>query len=35
MEGEATLETIALLEELANTVKVGSLCALGKTAPTP
>jgi len=35
MEGEATEETIELLEELATTVKVGSLCALGRTAPNP
>ena len=35
IEGEATVETIDLLEDLANTVKVGSLCALGKTAPNP
>jgi len=35
IEGEATVETIELLEELANTVKIGSLCALGKTAPNP
>jgi len=35
IEGEATIETIELLGELANTVKVGSLCALGKTAPNP
>lgn len=34
-EGEATVETIELLEQLANTVKIGSLCALGKTAPNP
>ena len=34
-EGEATVETIALLESLAKTVKIGSLCALGKTAPNP
>ena len=35
IDGEATVETIDLLEDLANTVKVGSLCALGKTAPNP
>jgi len=34
-EGTATKETITLLEQLANTVKIGSLCALGKTAPNP
>ncbi|MCL2365473.1 MAG: 4Fe-4S binding protein [Oscillospiraceae bacterium] len=33
--GEATVETVELLEALANTVRVGSLCALGKTAPNP
>ncbi|MCL2153048.1 MAG: NADH-quinone oxidoreductase subunit NuoF [Oscillospiraceae bacterium] len=33
--GEATLDTLDLLEELAEVVKVGSLCALGKTAPNP
>ncbi|MDR1891798.1 MAG: 4Fe-4S binding protein, partial [Oscillospiraceae bacterium] len=35
IEGRATAETLALLEDLAQTVKVGSLCALGKTAPNP
>ena len=35
MEGESSMEAIELLEELANTVKVGSLCALGRTAPNP
>jgi NADH-quinone oxidoreductase subunit F len=35
IEGRATAETLALLEELANTVRVGSLCGLGKTAPNP
>jgi len=34
-EGRATMETIDLLEELAEVVRVGSLCALGKTAPNP
>jgi len=34
-KGEATLATLSLLEELAEVVKVGSLCALGKTAPNP
>jgi len=35
IEGRATPATIELLEELANIVKTGSLCALGKTAPNP
>jgi len=35
MEGRATPATIELLEELANIVKIGSLCALGRTAPNP
>ncbi|MDD4583759.1 MAG: NADH-ubiquinone oxidoreductase-F iron-sulfur binding region domain-containing protein, partial [Eubacteriales bacterium] len=35
IEGRATGETLELLEELAETVKVGSLCGLGKTAPNP
>jgi len=35
IEGRATTDTIELLEELANIVKTGSLCALGKTAPNP
>ena len=35
IEGRATEATLDLLEELAQTVKVGSLCALGKTAPNP
>jgi NADH-quinone oxidoreductase subunit F len=35
IDGSATAETLALLEELANIVKIGSLCALGKTAPNP
>jgi NADH-quinone oxidoreductase subunit F len=34
-EGRATLETLDVLERLAKMVKVGSLCALGKTAPNP
>ena len=34
-EGRATLETLDLLESLANSVKAGSLCGLGKTAPNP
>jgi formate hydrogenlyase subunit 6/NADH:ubiquinone oxidoreductase subunit I len=35
IEGEGTSEKMELLEELANVVKIGSLCALGKTAPNP
>ena len=35
IEGNATEDTLSLLEELAQMVKVGSLCALGKTAPNP
>jgi NADH-quinone oxidoreductase subunit F len=35
VEGRGTLETLDLLEELAKVVQVGSLCALGKTAPNP
>ncbi|SHI02630.1 NADH-quinone oxidoreductase subunit F [Sporobacter termitidis DSM 10068] len=35
IEGRATAETLELLEQLAQTVKVGSLCGLGKTAPNP
>ena len=35
IEGRATDETIPLLEELAHTVRLGSLCGLGKTAPNP
>jgi len=35
MAGDADETTIKLLEELARTVKVGSLCALGRTAPNP
>ncbi len=35
IEGRATEETLTLLEDLANMVKVGSLCGLGKTAPNP
>jgi NADH-quinone oxidoreductase subunit F len=34
-EGRGTEETLALLESLANNVKIGSLCGLGKTAPNP
>ncbi len=35
IEGRATAQTLDLLEELAQVVKVGSLCGLGKTAPNP
>jgi len=35
IEGRATGETLKLLEQLAAAVSVGSLCALGKTAPNP
>ena len=35
VEGRGTGETLTLLEELAQTVKIGSLCGLGKTAPNP
>ena len=34
-EGKATMETLKLLKELALVVKKGSLCGLGKTAPSP
>lgn len=33
--GKGRLEDIERLEKLANTVKVGSLCGLGQTAPNP
>ena len=33
--GKGTMEDLELLEELAQTVKDGSLCGLGKTAPNP
>ncbi len=33
--GEGTLEDLDTLEELAETVRDGSLCGLGKTAPNP
>jgi NADH-quinone oxidoreductase subunit F len=33
--GRATVETLDLLEQLAYSVKVGSLCGLGKGAPSP
>jgi NADH-quinone oxidoreductase subunit F len=35
IEGRATEKTLSLLEELSQVVRVGSLCALGKTAPNP
>jgi NADH-quinone oxidoreductase subunit F len=35
IEGRADGETLELLEQLALTVKAGSLCGLGKTAPNP
>ena len=35
MEGHATKETIPLLRKLALAVQKGSLCGLGKTAPSP
>lgn len=35
IEGNGTLETISLLERVANAVGKGSLCGLGKTAPNP
>ncbi len=35
VSGQATLEDIDLLEELAEVVQLGSLCGLGKTAPNP
>ena len=34
-EGRGSPEQIALLKELADTISVASLCALGKTAPNP
>jgi NADH-quinone oxidoreductase subunit F/NADP-reducing hydrogenase subunit HndC len=34
-EGEGTEEDIPLLEVLASSIKGGSLCALGQTAPNP
>lgn len=33
--GKATMEDLDLLEEIAHTIKDGSLCGLGKTAPNP
>ncbi|MDR2735176.1 MAG: NADH-quinone oxidoreductase subunit NuoF [Spirochaetota bacterium] len=35
IDGSATGETLALLEDLSQVVRAGSLCALGKTAPNP
>ena len=35
IEGRADEETLIILEDLARTVQVGSLCGLGKTAPNP
>lgn len=35
IEGEATPETLTLLETVARVVQKGSLCGLGKTAPNP
>lgn len=35
MAGEATAETLDTLERVARTVQKGSLCGLGKTAPSP
>ena len=34
-DGKANEKTLFLLEQLANAVRVGSSCALGKTAPNP
>ncbi|HOV60544.1 MAG TPA: NADH-ubiquinone oxidoreductase-F iron-sulfur binding region domain-containing protein [Candidatus Hydrogenedentes bacterium] len=34
-EGRGTEETLEILEETAQAVRVGSLCGLGKTAPNP
>ena len=33
--GKATMKDLDLLEEIAQTIKDGSLCGLGKTAPNP
>ncbi|MDR0977808.1 MAG: NADH-quinone oxidoreductase subunit NuoF [Endomicrobium sp.] len=33
--GKADAKTLVLIEQLANAVKAGSLCGLGKTAPNP
>jgi len=35
INGDATEQTLALLQELAGAVQLGSLCGLGKTAPNP
>ena len=35
VHGKGELEDLEILEDLANTVKDGSLCGLGKTAPNP
>jgi NADH-quinone oxidoreductase subunit F len=35
IEGRADMKTLALLEDLAHAVQLGSLCGLGKTAPNP
>ena len=35
IEGRATADTIELLQSLAKAVQKGSLCGLGKTAPSP
>jgi len=35
IEGDGTLETIELLEEVGGVIKKASLCGLGKTAPSP
>ncbi|MHA2316376.1 MAG: NADH-ubiquinone oxidoreductase-F iron-sulfur binding region domain-containing protein [Candidatus Hodarchaeales archaeon] len=35
INGKGEAEDLMLLEELAHTVKMGSLCALGQTAPNP
>jgi len=35
IDGTATEDTLALLEQLARAVQKGSLCGLGKTAPNP
>ena len=35
INGEATAQTLELLEQLAGAVGIGSLCGLGKTAPNP
>ena len=34
-EGRGNMEQLDLLEDIAETVAIGSLCALGKTAPNP